>query len=474
MELQPNSRQRTSPEQRSAANSAGRRNHSAVRPNHNARITLRRGFPLLLVVGLLVFIVVSGGVFSSPRSAADELTQSSALNVATIEATLVSGYEVPREFTGQVEARRESLLSLELGGLVLNVLVDEGDQVEQGDVLAKLDTELLLSRRDSVAARLAAAQALLDEMIVGPRVEVIEGALASVERWSAQSSLAAITKNRNLKLVNQNAVSRQVYDDSTFGQQALDAQLNLAKAKLRELENGTRKEEIVAQRATVLHLTAELDTVDINVRKSNLIAPYSGIVSERLLDEGMVIDAGTPVVQLLETGTLDVRVGVSEDALPRVIPGEQQSIIIRGKEYAATVRSVRPDRNQATRTVSALLTLNSIDTTIHVGDLARLRIESRIEEPGFWLPISSLTENYRGLWGAFVTIENGDSESTQLLELRELEVLHQTSDAAFVRGSLHDGDRVVATGIQRLVPGQLVRRNIVSHIDAVASTASLR
>ena len=72
------------------------------------------------------------------------------------------------------------------------------------------------------------------------------------------------------------------------------------------------------------------------------------------------------------------------------------------------------------------------------------------DDHGFWLPLTALTESERGLWGVLVV------NRSSVLERRVVEVLHAEADRAYVRGTLQDGDWVVRTGVQRLVPGQQV------------------
>ena len=70
--------------------------------------------------------------------------------------------------------------------------------------------------------------------------------------------------------------------------------------------------------------------------------------------------------------------------------------------------------------------------------------------PGFWVPVTALTESDRGLWGVYVV------KDESLVERRIVEIIHSESERAYVRGTLEDDDRIVRTGVQRLVPGQQV------------------
>ena len=122
-------------------------------------------------------------------------------------------------------------------------------------------------------------------------------------------------------------------------------------------------------------------------------------------------------------------------------------------ELVAVLDEVASD----TRTVTAIFLLEERETPVRHGALARLLLETRREAPGFWLPISALTESRRGLWAAYAVVAEPGERSWHRVERRELTMLHAESDRAFVRGTLGDGERLVASGVHRLVSGQRVR-----------------
>ena len=150
-----------------------------------------------------------------------------------------------------------------------------------------------------------------------------------------------------------------------------------------------------------------------------------------------------------------VRPGVAGDAVDGIAAGQQHALLIRGRRVPATVRSVLPVRDRGTRSVDVLFTLHAPFNGIRRGDLARLEIARRLDQPGFWLPLTALTESSRGLWAVYVAV--GLTGDKSVLERRELEVLHQEADRVFVRGTLGDNEHVVVVGLHRLVPGQRVR-----------------
>ena len=112
------------------------------------------------------------------------------------------------------------------------------------------------------------------------------------------------------------------------------------------------------------------------------------------------------------------------------------------------LKALLPEVDAASRTVTAVLELE--DETVPFGAVVELELNYRVPADGYWLPLTALTESDRGLWGAYVV--NGDSNA----ERRLVEILHMEADRAYVRGTLTSGERVIDTGVQRIVPGQAV------------------
>ena len=312
-----------------------------------------------------------------------------------------TSYLVRRSFVGRIEARRSTDTGFELGGAVLSILVDEGDSVAKGQLLARVDTLRLGAKRAELEARLREAEARL--------------------------SLMASTRERTLEALELNAVSSQQWDEADRG--------------------------YAAQEAVVRRVGAQIESVDVDIAKSRLRAPFSGVVSRRFVDEGAVVSAGEPLFRILEMGRPEVRVGISVALAKSLKIGDERVVRTDGRELSGTVRALLPARNRETRTVDVILTLEAKENALRHGDLVELELSQAIEKSGFWLPRSALTESSRGLWASYVATP---SSSTHFLKRRELELLHVDGDSVFVRGTLTSGELVVTEGLQRLVPNQRV------------------
>ena len=318
---------------------------------------LTRSLGVLATAGAVGAFLLLGGVIGRGAERA-ERTEASPVEVLPVSVEAVrlrEGYEVERSFVGRVEPSRSSGLGFELGGRLVAVEVDEGDVVRRGNVVARLDTARLEARRAELVARRAQAGAVLDELVAGPRDEVVAAAVAEVAEMEARLRRAGATGRRIAELHRRSAASAQEFDEARYDEEAAAAALDASRARLDELEAGTRAEQVEAQRASVRQLDAEIASVDLDLAKSALKAPFDGTIAERLIDEGEVIEAGRPVVRLLETGRLEVHVGVAADAVGSVAVGEQRTLQINDRPCEAEVASVRPDRRDRTRAVTVRL-----------------------------------------------------------------------------------------------------------------------
>lgn len=377
------------------------------------------------------------------------------LRVETQTVAFVESYSTKRKYIGRIEAAQQSDLGFELSGRVARMLSDEGQAVRRGQVLAQLDTARLRARRAELEALLRREEARLDEMLTGPRAEVIEQARAGVERWQAESELARLTRERSERAAQRNALSAQRRDEARRTEESAAAQLRSASELLRELETGTRAEQIAAQEAVVAQVESQIASIDVDLGKSSLRAPFAGTVAVRYTDEGRVIGAGDPVVRLLETGRLEARIGVPSAVAAGLESGDELTIEVGEQRLAATVRSVLPQRVATSRTVPVVLSLRDAEGTVRDGDIAEMVREEAITSQGMWLPRTALTEGTEGLWSVYVA-ELGKDGAPHMLARRQVEVLHADGERAFVRGVLAEGEDVVISGVHRLAPRQRV------------------
>ena len=362
---------------------------------------------------------------------------------------MVSGH-----FSGKVAARRTSEAGFERGGKIEIIEVDEGDRVSAGQVLARLDVRRLQASRKEVEARRTQAVAQLDEMLAGPRQETIRVARANVEDLKEQLALVELKRDRAQRLLKEQAVPQDTFDEASSGEKQIQARLDAADQQLDELVSGTRDEQLRAQKGAVDQLDAALALIDVDLEDSLLKAPFDGTVAAREMDEGMISAPGQSLFRIVETGSLEARVGVPADLIGGLELGAERAVEIEGARVRATVKAIVPEVDPVTQTIMVVLALPVDAAGALPGQVAQMAVEIRREETGYWLPTTALTRGERGLWTCYALMAEGGADR---VAARQIELIHTENDRVFVRGTLEDGDRIIREGTHRVAVGQIVR-----------------
>lgn len=356
---------------------------------------------LILVISIVVFIaalvvlLMTAGLGNATQ--APEARLPVAVSTGTIK--IQSGFETPINVFGLVESPKAASLSFDVAGQVTTLLVEEGDVVSQGDILARQDLQRLNARKRELQA--------------------------SLERANADLALTQVNSDRTTSLVERKLESAQRLDE-------VKASLNVAKAQVSEIK-------------------AALNSLNVEMRKATLISPFDGVVNRRFLDEGSVVNAGSPVFGLTSIENYQARFAVPADVIDQFEVNEPVLVKVGDINVAGTVTQRLPIRNVQTRTVDILVTLNS-NERVRPGDMAILSGFRSHTETGAWLPVNALSNGLRGLWRVFVL----SNEKNATLEARIVEVVYTDGNNAFVRGALKDGEIYVNEGTHKLAPGQMV------------------
>ncbi|MGP1384360.1 MAG: efflux RND transporter periplasmic adaptor subunit [Thainema sp.] len=429
---------------------------SAVLSSSSQRKNRRRLLWLLpLVVGVL-----GAGAIAQSRSTSQTpvaVEQSQALPVETMMAEPVTSYTVQRTYTGEITARRTSDLGFELAGTVTQLYVEEGEPVAAGQVLAELDMRSLDTERQQLVAQRDQMLAQLQELQAGPRTEEIAAARAAVADLEQQVQLAQLQESRREYLHAEGAISREELDQQSFSRGSLENRLRQAQSQLDELLAGTRSEQLTAQSARVRQLDASIQAIDVQRSKSTLTAPFNGVVSQRLIDEGVVASPGQPVLKLVEGDYLEARIGVPTDEASAIAFGSSQTLQVNGQAIPATVTALLPELDPTSRTVTVVLQLEP-SNAVTIGQTAQLLLNISQPAAGFWVPSTALIQGGRGLWSVYVLDDLAENENP-VVAMRTVEVLHTDTnrDRVLVRGTLQDNDQIITSGTHRIVPGQAVQ-----------------
>jgi multidrug resistance efflux pump len=418
---------------------------------------------------------ISPGVDPNTDPNTDRQTSDNILAVETIVVSPIDRYPVQRTYLGTITPQRQSTLGFQQDGQVTTITVDVGDAVTTGRVLAQLDSQLLRTEAQELEAEYDQALAELRELQRGPRPETIAAAQAVVDNSKAELELSQLKLERRQDLKTDGAISQEDVDEAITEVNGRQAQLDEAQSQLNELLAGTRVEQIQAQEAVLDALEAQLARARVEIDQTQMIAPFDGSIAQRLVDEGTVVSTGQAVLELVENQVLEAHVGVPIPETLNLTLGSPFTLQINQQQHSAILTAIQPQLDPQTLTKTLILRLAQGNLSQAIpGQPVQLQLEQTIETRGYWLPLSALAQAEQGLWSCYVLISPAPSESRPseartegenwfTLEQRDLEILDtqvsglEDSQQVLVRGNLQPGDRVVSSGIHRLVPGQQVR-----------------
>ena len=167
------------------------------------------------------------------QSASEAKSTERVVNVVTVELQQTDTFEMKRQFSGQIEARRRSLLGFDRIGQVTEVYVDRGDEVSAGQLIAALDVDSLRAQRHKLEADLRSAEALLREAKAGPRQDTIKAARASLAEQQSQLDLSNESLRRRENLFNKKLIAREELDQAVAAQARWSAVVDNAQSPTR-------------------------------------------------------------------------------------------------------------------------------------------------------------------------------------------------------------------------------------------------
>ncbi|AWW74391.1 hypothetical protein CD351_08130 [Erythrobacter sp. KY5] len=357
---------------------------------------------LALILGLILIArAVTGGQDEDTASNAEP-----SLRVTTMVISLQEGLKVDRRYPAIIRAEQTAELGFEVAGRVSMVAVEIGDQVRKGAVIARLQADRLRAASNEARAQVAEAKALLDQY---------------------EAELARQTQLRSR--------------DATSGRAVDDAHAN-----------------VLTGRARLKSAQASLDLAAADLRDTVLRAPFSGLVIERQASVGDLAQAQTPIVTMIESGSLEARASLPVDVARALRPGSSVNLFVDDLVFSGRVKSVLPTVSDAAQSATIIVSIPQ-NASISEGKAAEIAIEQSVSGEGIWVPVTALVSDLKGLFAIQVVEER---EAGWVVRRVPVEVLYSSSDRAYVSGSFKGQAEVIAGGSHRVLPGQVVETKRVA------------
>ncbi|MFG1204485.1 efflux RND transporter periplasmic adaptor subunit [Xanthobacter aminoxidans] len=371
-----------------------------------------KGMAALLLAGSALLIAGCGQ--ENPANAGEAPSSREATLARPVQVTTVSfrPRQTQKSFVGVVRARREIDLAFRVGGKVVQRLVEVGDRIEPGTVVARLDKEDLKLELESAKAEMQAATANL-----------------------AQTTTE---DTRYRALTAKGAASNADLDRKSLAKEEAVGRLERAKRSLELAEN--------------------------RLSYADLVTDAGGVVVATSAEPGQVVASGQTIVRVARLDEKEALVSLPETALAdaRTADAVVSLWADPGRRIPARLRELSPQADATSRTYPARFTLEGADETVALGMTATVTLRPKDQQQVARLPLSALID--RG-HGPQVFVVDG---ATHAIVARPVEIAAYTGDEVLLSGGVAPGDAVVILGVQTLLPGQKVRTVQAPSVTEVA------
>jgi membrane fusion protein YbhG len=238
-----------------------------------------------------------------------------------------NGHKGTIDASGTLEAV-EVKVSAKVPGQIEQLFVDEGSQVKQGDTLSILDhsTQEIQWRQAQAGVELADAQYKL--LRNGARQEDIQQGEDALKQLESSLKVATDDYNRMKDLYAAKSISKQQFDNAESKYVITKAQLNSAKENLKKLQNFARPEDLEAAKARLDQAKANADLLRKQINDAYIVAPVSGIVTNKPVEVGELVGVGSTIVTISQLSTLNLMIYVSDSDLGKVKLNGNADIVI--------------------------------------------------------------------------------------------------------------------------------------------------
>lgn len=334
---------------------------------------------------------------------------------------------------GNVEPLYSANLFARVDGYLDRRSVDIGTHVKSGQVLAvisspEIDQQLLQGR-----ATLAQALASLEQ------------AKAGLEQAKANAELTRLTKDRDVPLGEEHAISQQIVDQAVQAHNARLADVTAANANITAAEAN-----VSANRANVARLM-QMQSFE------RIVAPFDGVITARNIERGDLVTTGSaaasgPLFSIAQSNALRIQIDVPQSEAVNIKDGQTVALDVKerlGRSYTGTVTRNAGALDAAARTMLTEVQVNNSDGSLLPGMYAMVKFTLSQQRRSFIIPASSLVIDHSGMHVAVV-------DGTQTVHFLPVRIGKDMGKEVEILGGLNGSEALVASPSDLLTEGEHV------------------
>lgn len=331
--------------------------------------------------------------------------------------------------TGTLAARVKVTLSPKVQGRLAEVLVDQNDVIQAGQLLARLDDGELLQQVEMARATLEAARATVDRI------------RADSVRADAVAKLTRLEHQRSTRLLESSAVSQSDFDKALQSLHVAEADVQRAQFAITEAER-----QVVAAERNLLYQQERL-------AETRLFSPFAGLVVKRNRDPGEIVVPGSAVLDLVSTSEIWVSAWVDETAMAGLAARQPVRVVFRsepGRTYAGEVARLGRQTDPETREFLVDVRLETLPANWTIGQRAEVYIATAKTSAATTVPVGVIQtrQNQAGVFLAndgrarWRPVRIGARGRDQVEILEGVRAGDRIAAARDARTTLSDGDRI--------------------------------
>jgi len=343
--------------------------------------------------------------------------------------------------SGSVEGSETADVAFQVGGRVIRVLVEEGQHVSKGQLLAEIEPTDYKNAFEAAVAQKQAALAVSQKADAGVRKQELEQARIDFERCQDEY--------KRMKFL----VERKSLPPNDF--QKIEAAYNASKERYEMAVEGTRKEDIATAAAQAHAADAQAAEERKRLDDTRLLAPISGSISMRKVDDGQTVAAGIPVFSIVQLNPVKVRVGVPEAEIAKVRRGADAEITVPslgGECFKGKVAIIGVASEPASRTYTVKVLVPNPGPLLLAGMVAEARISGPAKVRSLTIPAEAVVPDAQGAPNVYVY-----SPDRKRVYGRRVEVGTPVGNEVEIHSGLQGDEQIVVVGQQKVREGTLVQ-----------------
>lgn len=373
-------------------------------------------FLFIAIIGLLSFRVVN--VLNERQQEEVQKSQIKKEIIIPVRTALVEKGEVNSflKVTGVVEANETVRVTSEIMGQAKEVKVQDGEEVNKGDILIVLGDEQIKIQVAQAQATLDSVQASYDKIKSGARPQEIKQAESAVLQAKINRDSAEENYLRMKKLFTEKVISKQQYEQAKNQYEIADAQHQSAQESYELVIEGAAEEDVKSVEAQVRQTRAALDMAKYQLKNTQVTAPISGKVTSITVSSGEMVSPSIPLLSIIDVSRIFVKVGISEKDISKIKEGQTVDLKIDAfpeEKFQGEVVSKGVAVDQISKTLEVKIEILQPEVDIPVGVFARGDILVKTNQEALIISSSALVRKKDGIY--VYVIEEGIARQKEVV-----------------------------------------------------------